>query len=387
MPESLTTRQNAYRGLRIVPLSSESCADWDHFCQESDDAWFWHTTSWLNYTLNYRPELQPRSQSFLCLNGAQVVTICPLLLETHQIGGAAVGEFSFGGDAGPAPAFANALSEKVRKAATRAVFSYVDSLAEKMDVQRVSFRMSPPAPSFWTSGIPQPNPLVRLGFSDISMSTQVIDLSADEQQLLRSMRKGHRADIARAGKLMQSRVLDRDTITPEAFERYRLLHHKAAGRVTRPLETFHMMHAWIRQGLAVLASASLDGRDVGFALVSVFKDGAYYSSSCEDPEFNHLPIGHILQWKAIQWLKSHGVRRYEIGMQLYGPQPNAAASEKELRIAFFKRGFGGVAVPLWRGEKFYSREYYLRIAGQRMEQYATSLERTAPTTISTKTGN
>jgi lipid II:glycine glycyltransferase (peptidoglycan interpeptide bridge formation enzyme) len=134
------------------------------------------------------------------------------------------------------------------------------------------------------------------------------------------------------------------------------------------------MHEWIRQDLAILCRASLDGRLVGAALISVFKDGAYYSSSCEDPEYNHLPIGHILQWEAMRWLKEHGARRYEIGLQVYGSQEHMTVSEKETRIAFFKRGFGGVTVPFWRGEKFYSRDYCLRVATKRAQQYADTIE-------------
>ena len=113
---------------------------------------------------------------------------------------------------------------------------------------------------------------------------------------------------------------------------------------------------------------------MGFALISVYKDGAYYSSSCEDPEHNHLPIGHILQWKTMQWLKQHGIRRYEIGMQLYASQPHAVVSEKELKIAFFKRGFGGEAVPLWRGEKFYDRQFFLDTLAARAQAFAATLD-------------
>jgi hypothetical protein len=205
------------------------------------------------------------------------------------------------------------------------------------------------------------------------MATQVIDLSIEEPQLLRNMRKGHRADILRADKLMQSAVLNQDTITLEAFERYRLLHHKAAGRVTRSLETFNMMHEWIQQGLAILSFATIKGRDIGFALVSVYKDGAYYTSFCADPEYNDLPIGHILQWKTIQWLKRHKCRQYEIGVQQYGSQPHSPISEKELKIAFFKRGFGGSTVPYWKGEKFYDSQYCFRVLKERAAQYAATI--------------
>ncbi|MDE2001831.1 MAG: hypothetical protein KGI60_04695, partial [Patescibacteria group bacterium] len=32
-------------------------------------------------------------------------------------------------------------------------------------------------------------------------------------------------------------------------------------------------------------------------------------------------------------------------------------SPKELNISFFKSGFGGAVLPLFRGEKFYDEEY------------------------------
>ena len=87
---------------------------------------------------------------------------------------------------------------------------------------------------------------------------------------------------------MSAQVFDQTNITEAFFEAYRLLHHKAAGRVTRPLSTFRMMFEWIQRGLAVLSCAMLNEKPVGFALSSVYKDGAYYSSGCEDPEFNLL---------------------------------------------------------------------------------------------------
>ena len=359
--------------LTIVPLTPDRYAEWDQFCLASPDAWFWHTSQWLEYTLHYRPELQPVSESFLCLRDSSVVAICPLIVETRGSGADSIREFSYGSDAAPAPALAGSLSEKFRKEILQRVFAQVDELASKIKVVRASFRMSPIAPSFWRSDAQKPNPLLKFGFSDISLASQVIDLQPDELQLLRAMRKGHRADITRAERTLQADILDRENIAHERFESYRRLHHKAAGRVTRPSETFEMMRQWITQGTAILCAASLDGVDVEFALVSLYKDGAYYSSSCEDPEHNHLPIGHLLQWKVVQWLKQRGIRKYEIGLQVYSSQPHMIASDKELKIAFFKRGFGGFAVPFWRGEKFYDRRYCLTILTQRAEKFAATV--------------
>jgi hypothetical protein len=372
MQENTQTLKAAEK-LAIIPLTPDRYAEWDQFCLGSPDAWFWHTSQWLEYTLHYRPELQPSSHSFFLIQDGSVAAICPLLIETYNREEGTVREFSYGADAGPAPVLADGLSEKTKRDVPKRAFAYIDELADRLKIVRASFRMSPLASSFWNATSTRINPLLKSGFSDISLATQVIDLSQDEKGLLREMRKGHRADITRAERILQATVLDTDTITQEAFERYRLLHRKAAGRVTRPLATFQMMYDWIRNGLAILSVATLNGVDVGFALISVYKDAAYYSSSCEDPEHNNLPIGHILQWRAIQWLKRHSVRKYEIGLQLYGSQPHAIVSEKESNISFFKRGFGGDAVPLWRGEKFYDKQYCATILRERAEKYAATV--------------
>ena len=128
----------------------------------------------------------------------------------------------------------------------------MDELARQLNVARASFRMSPLTVSFWAAQSPRPNPLLKLGFSDSSLATQVIDLQSDELQLLRDMRKGHRADITRADRMLRTAVPDKESITLERFESYRRLHAKAAGRVTRPEATFRMMHDWIREGSAIL---------------------------------------------------------------------------------------------------------------------------------------
>ncbi len=361
----------------FVPLGETNRGLWNEFCSASDEAWFWHTFEWHNYTLNYRPETNPRLLSFLCLSQTKPLAICPLIQETVDDGTGILDQFSFGGDPVPAPALANGLGEKQRSQALRFVFQQVDRLAKEHSVRRVSFRTSPPASALWSSSCLLANPFLRHRFHDVSLPTQVLDLAQDEPSLLRAMRKGHRADVTRAEKLMSAQVFDQSNITEAFFEAYRLLHHKAAGRVTRPLSTFRMMFEWIQRGLAVLSCAMLNEKPVGFALISVYKDGAYYSSGCEDPEFNHLPIGHLLQWKAIQWLKANGVRRYELGLQFFAPQPHAPVSEKEMQISFFKRGFGGQTVSCFRGEKFYDAISARRVLEERARQFAQTVSSVA----------
>lgn len=357
----------------IVSLDSSNRKAWDDFCLETSEAWFWHTTKWLDYTLDYRPELAPVSHSFFVIADERIAAICPLVLETACEPEGDVRQFSYGGDAVPAPALVDGFSTKTMKAVRGALFRHIDELAIANRVQRISFRGSPPAPFFWQASHPLPNPLLREGFSDISLLTQVIDLSKPEDQLFREVRNDHKNDIKRAAKIISVAAFDSSNITNEQFERYRLLHHKAAGRVTRPLSTFEMMHRWIHEGFAVLMCATLGGRDVGFALISTYKDGAYYSSSANDPECDDLPIGHLLQWRTIQWLKAHQIRHYEMGIQLYSSQTHTIISRKDWNISNFKRGFGGFTVPYWRAEKFYDEDYCRRVLEQRADRYSRCL--------------
>lgn len=297
----------------------------------------------------------------------------PLTLEEREHGQQKVFEFSFGGSHCWAPALAKDMQMEKRAKVLKVVFQHIDELAHKHDVVRVAFKLSPLSASFGANGLSFISDLLRFGYADVSLATQIVDLSLSEKQLLGAMSKGHRADIMRGRKSLTVHVFDRNRIEAETFEKYRLMHHKAAGRITRPRITFKMMYDWIAQGNAVLLGAETGGEFVGFLYALLYKEGAYYASGANDPDRTREPIGHALQWQAIQWLKDHGYRYYEIGMQQFGVQPYDFPSEKDLNIARFKRGFGGLTLPLLIKEKYYSSEFYQRVNAERVERYSETL--------------
>jgi hypothetical protein len=183
---------------------------------------------------------------------------------------------------------------------------------------------------------------------------------------------------------MDTKVFDAESVDEHTFKLYQDLHHKAAGRITRPSDTFEAMYEWVKSGRAILAGAKVGDQWVGFILAITYKDGAYYGSSANDPEFSHLPVSHAIQWAIIRWLKSHGYCSYELGWQQYGPQLYDFPSEKEVAISLFKRGFGGEAVPLFRGEKYYSAKYFRQVFDERIEKYASFLEHGANSMLSSQ---
>ena len=137
--------------LEIVSLNKEYNEPWNRFCGESNDAWFWHTTDFVDYKLNFRPALESKSMSFMVKEGKEILCICPLFLEKKDLDNEFVYEFSFGGDYCPAPAFKNGLTESRREEILKLVFSVIDEKARKYDVERVSFRINPLCHNFLES--------------------------------------------------------------------------------------------------------------------------------------------------------------------------------------------------------------------------------------------
>ena len=150
------------------------------------------------------------------------------------------------------------------------------------------------------------------------------------------------------------------------------MHHKAAGRQTRPDATFALMHDWIKKDLAFLAVVEFNGQAIGYEYYNVYKNNVYGSSAANDPDFGHLPIRHFLEWQAILWMKARGFSFYDIGLQQFGPTLFDFPDKKQLDISHFKKGFGGFTAPWFMGEKYYSQEYFSEIYRDRISKYARS---------------
>jgi hypothetical protein len=270
----------------------------------------------------------------------------------------------------PAPALAPDLPARVREGVLDVVASGIDTIATSERARRVTFRRTPLAPAADSVVL---DPLMRRGFLDVSLATQVIDLAGrTEADLWRDVRHGHRADIRKGEREVRVTVEHGAGLDERVFEAYVELHRRAAGRVTRPRRTFDLMARWVRQENAALFMAWRGDLPVASALIILYRDGAFYASAANDPE-HKLPAGHAIQWTAIRWMRERGVRRYDIGLQVLSDLPHAPASEKERRISLFKRGFGGRTVALRVFERYYDPVFYRQEMTARAERYALIL--------------
>lgn len=359
---------------KIEKLTKDKLTDWDSFCLASDEAWFWHTSGWLEYTLNYKLELNARNLSFLIYKRDKIAAVIPLTVEDYEKNGHVRREFSFGGYALPAPALANDL-DKIEKDRTERsliydlIYGEIDRLAAEHEIKRAWFRQTPLAPAN-LAGKNRYNQLVKYGFIDVSLNTQLIDLSKSEALLWKDLRRNHRRNIKKADKF-KTVIYDQASISPEIFKFYKVMHYKAAGRQTRPDKTFDLMLEWLKQGLAFLVAVQFDNKLIGFEYYSIYKNSVYGFSAANDPEYEKdYPIRHLLEWQAILWMKRQKFDFYEIGLQQYGATLFDFPDKKQLDISHFKKGFGGLTVPWFMGEKYYDKNYFLTAYRERLKKYA-----------------
>jgi hypothetical protein len=336
--------------VQIVRYTDDLETPWSCLAAQSPDAWFWHTRAWLEFAVEVGRDHFISDLSFVIVNDSAPAAICPVILEARE----GYRRFSYLGEFIPFPAFAHDLTEIAHAKLLEVYVGELERLADEHDVAYTRVAVPALSPGRFVPGPPMLNPLLEYGFFDLAWQTQVIDLTLPESELWKGLRKGHRSDVKRAAGAAVVSFWDQAAMTTGKFSEYRELHERDAGRVTRSAHSFDLMEQWIRDGTGVLVEAAIDGRPIAFALLVLFGAGAYYGSGCKDPDHASVPSSHLIQWESMRWLKLHGYRYYDIGVQHFGPQLHHVPSDKEIGIASFKRGFGGRTVPVLTAERFYS---------------------------------
>lgn len=359
----------------IMPLTKERYDEWNRFCLESDSAWFRHTTWFLEYVQNCRFDKKSKNLSFGIYCDNNLSAIAPLIMQTIYAE-PELFEFAIGDTNTPFPAFDNSLHPNNKKDIVKIIFQEIDRLAKENNVVYAKFFIDPLTEEILDNR-QRINHLPRFGYHDTSLSTNIISLSLPEEELFGNIRKGHKADIKTATKNgFVVDILSQENISAQCFQIYKNLHLLAAGRKTRPDESWDNMFEFINKGYSILALAKEPNNNqyVAGTFIITYKGKAYYGSGAIHPEFEKIRgVGHLLHWEAIKYLKKRRCNYYETGWNYYPAISQEVASEKELNISLFKAGFGGEAFPLFRGEKFYSREYLAKTYSKRIKKFIAIL--------------
>lgn len=353
----------------LLPYAEIPRPEWDAFCEQSPDAWFAHTSGWIDYTANMRLQDQSENLSFAVVHGKRLLALVPLIKEKHQ----GHKHIAYAGFNTPYPALLGSLVDAERKTIEKFIFEKIAALAE---VDYWCFSISSLTDQVLNRSL-NVNPLPRHGFHDTTISSNILLLNAEAEELYKNFRKGCKSDIKTAQKRgITVLVVDQANYEAKHFDRYRAIHFAAAGRQTRTDESWETQRGWLQSGASILALAEKDGQIISAAFVNTYKHRAYYQSSATLPEFEReVGLGHVMQWEVIQYLKKTAFTHYEIG---WNYQPNISqevADPKLLGISRFKAGFGAEVFPLYRGERFGSGTYLREMVTARLNTYEAMMQR------------
>lgn len=343
----------------------ESTESWEKFCNEAGSVTFFYIPLWRKYSLKYSRYLV-EDLSFTVLHDNAPVAIVPLFLENDN----GILQFSDGGNFLRAPIIRQDIGIHQFKKAEVFLMNEVNRLAMKHGVGKYMAAIDAVrGKEIWEAH----NWLMRYGFLDVSLNTQIVDLRRDMASLHQDLRKRYTSYINKADKVYQCFIWDSTNEDFAMHEQYRLLHHKAAGRITRPLETFSIQYELLKQGYAALIGVKYKEHWIAFSYFNNHDGLVYYSSASDDPDVKDLPcpLSHAILWKAILYYKDKGARYLETGLQQFSPQIFDYPSEKDCTISLFKKGLGGGTFTHYRGIKYYTSEA-LRLD---LEKIPTQLEK------------
>ena len=264
------------------------------------------------------------------------VAVWPLFLSIQQ----GVGNLNFLDNNVLPPLIAFSCKESSEKQIVRGCFRFADTVAASFDL------------TGWSS---MESFIDHIGFSSWHISAMgtgakcilnhevFLDLRQEIAQIKAGFRKSFKSLINSGQKLWSVSVMDHaDT---NLWNEFLDLHVRVAGRKTRSDQTWAIHYNDILKGHSFLVYLrDKENSMVGAGLFNWTRDEGLYAVGAYDRSHFDKPVGHVVQYRAIEELKKRNVRWYKLGARPYisqVPKP----SEKEISIGEFKQGFSSHIFP------------------------------------------
>ncbi len=164
-----------------------------------------------------------------------------------------------------------------------------------------------------------------------------VDLGKSLESIKANFRKSYRPLVNKG--LKQWKV---EVVTSEggsSFEEFKALHIAESGRQTRSDGTWNSQYQAIQNGSAFLVLLrDAQHKLVGGGMFYFNRTMALYAVGAYERALFKEPLGHVVQYKAMEYLIDKGVKLYCIGHRPYA-QDFLEPTQKEVSIGQFKEGF------------------------------------------------
>ena len=296
----------------------------------------------LDYYLTYWPGIGVPVQdaSLILLHDNRPCAIWPLSLTQNEKGGWRLG--SNGGAIKP-PLFISGLPKKTSKSLCVDCLAMVEIFCRQLgqaDIESEEGCKFGGGLSDWHDRMMQGGGRAEL------QHDMFLDLAPSMAEIKSTFRKSYKALVTSGAKLWTVHLLTtEDSLLWQEFQSF---HRFVAGRVTRCDKSWKANHDAIASGDAFFVCLrNVQDEMVGGGLFYVTKSEGLYSIGAYDKNLFEKPLGHVVQYHAIQEMKRRGISWYRLGVRCY-PGESSCPSEKELSISSFKQGFSSHLFPRYR---------------------------------------
>ena len=324
-------RAAAAQRLELVPLAGNEAA-WDTVVAASFYAPVSHTRRMVAYQHCYAAQSCPAFEdcSVVIRHAGQAIGVWPLNVRVAT-DGPAVG--SNDGSVLP-PLFAAQTGRKLLRSTIVSLAAVIEEVA-----RRAGLSSWQGTESFGgEDGCSEWHLLAMERGARLAVGHEIYaDLGRTLADIKSTLRKSYKSLLTEAERHWRAAI--HHGACEDVFDEFRRLHLKVAGRATRSMETWdRQMEALHAEAAFLVSLRDADETLVGAGLFHVSPHEALYAVGAYDRSLFDKPLGHLVQWQAIQEMQRLGLRWYKLGARPY-PGDTPAPNAKELSIAHFKQGF------------------------------------------------
>ncbi len=237
------------------------------------------------------------------------------------------------------PLFVQDMSVKLRKSVTKKCRVFLEKLCKGYKIDQWS---SAESFSGTSNGLSEWHMQFMATGAEAELRHELfVDLSLDVEAIKSYFRKSYKPLISSGTRIWKVGIMDQED--SRVWTDFQRLHLQVSGRVTRSPESWDVHHQAIAHGHAMLVYLRNEQGDmVGGGYFNITRDEGVYGVGAYDRTLFDKPLGHVVQYCAIEEMKARGLSWYKIGLRAY---PAQSPTAKELSISEFKQGFATHCFP------------------------------------------
>ena len=237
------------------------------------------------------------------------------------------------------PIYLIELPKKVVKKIDQSLLSYIDYLVGQQFECCFDYECAGGGCSDWYVAL-----VTKYKVKEI-VHNSYVDLRFSLEDIKLNFRKSFRPLVTKGVELWDVRIIDCDySDIDQWFIRFRDFHIFISGRQTRSDRSWDIQSAMVKNGKAFVVSIFDHDELIGFGFFAKNDSFCSYGVGVYDRDRFAQPLGHVVQFKAIEYMKKIGLEKYQIGIRYFSNQ-QTLATEKEFSISHFKEGFANLMLP------------------------------------------